>query len=78
MSGDINADSNKVTNLATPTNTGDATSKSYVDGILGSATSAATSASNASTSATNAANSATSASTQASNAATRAASAADS
>jgi hypothetical protein len=65
-----------VTGLSAPSAGGDAANKTYVDGILGSATSAATSASAAaasaaaaSTSATNAASSASSASTSATNAA---------
>jgi hypothetical protein len=68
--------SNKVTGLAAPTDANDATSKTYVDGILGSATAAsasaaaaATSESNAATSETNASNSASSASTSEANAA---------
>jgi hypothetical protein len=68
--------SNKVTGLAAPTDANDATSKTYVDGILGSATAAsasaaaaATSESNAATSETNASNSASAASTSEANAA---------
>jgi hypothetical protein len=53
--------SQKITNLADPTSNQDATSKAYVDSILGSATAASTSAASAATSATSAATSATSA-----------------
>jgi hypothetical protein len=67
---------NKVTSTATPTTDDDLTRKAYVDGILGSATSAATSAAAAATSATNAATSATNASTSEGNAAASATSAA--
>lgn len=58
--------SQKITNLATPTTDNDATNKSYVDAILGSATAAATSAASAAASATAAATSATSAAASAS------------
>lgn len=44
MSGNIAMGGNKVTGLGTPTTGTDATNKTYVDGILGSATAAATSA----------------------------------
>ena len=54
--------------MGDPTNAQDATTKTYVDGILGSATAAATSAAAASTSASNAATSASNASTSATNA----------
>lgn len=54
-----------ITGLATPTNSSDAAPKSYVDSILGSATSAATSATSAAASALAAATSATSAATSA-------------
>ena len=63
LSGNLAMGSNKVTGLDTPTATGDATTKGYVDGILGSATAAATSASAASTSQTAAATSATASAT---------------
>lgn len=74
-----------VTGLSAPSAGGDAANKTYVDSILGSATSAATSAaaaaasaSAASTSATNAASSATSASGSASTATTQATNASNS
>lgn len=51
-----------ITSVSSPTNGGDAANKTYVDSILGSATSAATSATAAAASATAAASSATSAS----------------
>jgi hypothetical protein len=54
-----------VTGLSSPTNTGDAATKGYVDSILGSATAASTSATSAAASATAAATSATSAATSA-------------
>lgn len=76
MTGNIVMGSNKVTSTATPTTDDDLTRKAYVDGILGSATSAATSAAAAATSATNAATSATNASTSAGQAATSATAAA--
>jgi hypothetical protein len=44
LTGDIAMGGNKVTGLGSPTSGNDATSKTYVDNILGSATSAATSA----------------------------------
>ena len=76
MSGNLAMGSNKVTGLATPTASGDAATKGYVDNITGSqtnaaasATAAATSATNAATSETNAANSATAAASSATNAA---------
>jgi len=85
MSGAIDMGSSKITSLGTPTAGTDATTKTYVDGILGSATAAAssataaaTSASSAATSATSSANSATAASTSASSAATSATSSANS
>lgn len=75
----------KVTGLSTPSGNSDATPKTYVDGILGSATSAATSASAAAASAsaaatseTNAASSASSASSSATTATTQATNAASS
>lgn len=74
----INANSNKVINVATPTAGGDATNKTYVDSILGSAVAAATSAASAATSASSASTSASSAATSASNALTSANSAATS
>ena len=63
-----------VTGLSAPSNGSDATTKTYVDAILGSATAAATSAASAATSATAAATSASSAATSASSAATSASS----
>lgn len=76
MSGAIAMGTSKITGLGDPTNAQDAATKTYVDGILGSATSAATSASAAATSASNAATSATNASTSAGNASTSATAAA--
>ena len=61
MSGAIAMGANKITGMADPTANQDATTKFYVDSILGSATSAAASASAAATSETNAGNSATAA-----------------
>ena len=55
MSGAIAMGTNKITGLGTPTATTDATTKTYVDGILGSATAAADSAAAAATSESNAA-----------------------
>jgi hypothetical protein len=78
MTGDIVLGSNKITTTADPATDNSLTRKSYVDGILGSATAAATSAAAAATSATNAANSATSASGSATTATTQAAAAASS
>jgi hypothetical protein len=72
MSGAVAMGNNKITGLATPTDNADATTKLYVDGILGSATSAATSAAAAAVSASNAATSASNASTSESNAASSA------
>jgi hypothetical protein len=72
MSGAIAMGNSKITGLATPTDNADATTKLYVDGILGSATSAATSAAAAAVSASNAATSASNASTSESNAASSA------
>jgi hypothetical protein len=69
MSGALAMGSNKITGLGTPTATTDATNKTYVDGILGSATAAASSASAAATSASNAATSETNAASSASAAA---------
>jgi hypothetical protein len=72
----------KITNLATPTVSTDASTKAYVDSNVGavsaSATAAAASAAAAATSETNAASSASSASTSASNASTSASNAASS
>jgi len=72
----------KITNLATPTVSTDASTKDYVDNQVGSvsasATAAAASAAAAATSETNAASSASSASTSASNASTSASNAASS
>ena len=78
MSGALAMGNNKITGLGTPTANTDATTKTYVDGILGSATVAATSATNAATSETNAASSATAASNSATSAATSATNAASS
>jgi hypothetical protein len=76
MSGAIAMGTSKITGMGDPTNAQDATTKTYVDGILGSATSAATSASAAATSASNASTSASNASTSAGNASTSATAAA--
>jgi hypothetical protein len=76
MSGAIAMGTSKITGLGDPTNAQDATTKTYVDGILGSATSAATSAAAAATSASNASTSASNASTSAGNASTSATNAA--
>ena len=76
MSGAIAMGTSKITGLGDPTNNQDAATKTYVDGILGSATSAATSAAAAATSASNASTSATNASTSAGNASTSATAAA--
>jgi hypothetical protein len=76
MTGSINMGSSPITTTHTPTNAADLTTKTYVDGILGSATAAATSATNAATSATNAATSETNAATSATSAATSATNAA--
>jgi hypothetical protein len=70
MTGDIVLGANKITSTATPATDDTLTRKGYVDAILGSATSAATSASNAATSESNASTSATNAATSATNAAT--------
>ena len=72
MSGAIAMGTSKITGLGDPTNNQDAATKTYVDGILGSATSAATSAAAAATSASNASTSASNASTSAGNASTSA------
>ena len=76
MSGAIAMGTSKITGMGDPTNAQDATTKTYVDGILGSATSAATSAAAAATSASNASTSASNASTSAGNASTSATAAA--
>jgi hypothetical protein len=92
MTGALSLGNNKITDLATPTASTDATNKSYIDTLFGSTTAAATSATSAansasaastsatsaSTSATSAANSATAAATSASSASTSASSAASS
>ena len=65
LTGNLNANSFKVVSLAAPTDANDATSKTYVDGILGSATAAATSASAAAVSASAASASAAAASASA-------------
>jgi len=75
MTGALSMGNNKITDLATPTSSTDATNKSYIDTLFGSTSSAATSATSAATSATSAANSATSAANSASAAATSASSA---
>ena len=62
MSGAIAMGASKITDLADPTAAQDATTKTYVDSILGSATAASISAAAAAGSATNAGNSATAAS----------------
>ena len=78
MSGAIAMGTSKITGLGDPTNAQDAATKTYVDGILGSATSAATSAGLAGTYASNASTSATQASTYAGNASSSATNAAQS
>ena len=78
MTGAIAMGTSKITGLGTPTASADATTKGYVDGILGSATSAEASATAAATSATSAATSATSAATSATSAASSASAAASS
>jgi len=67
-----------VTGLSAPSAGGDAANKTYVDSILGSATSASTSASSAATSASSSATSASSAATSATSSATSATAAATS
>lgn len=76
LKSDLSAGGFKVTNLGTPSASGDATPKGYIDTLYGttasaaaSATAAALSASSAATSATSAASSATSAQTSATSAA---------
>lgn len=76
MSGVIAMGTNKITGLGDPTNPQDAATKSYIDTIFGSTTSAAASAAAAATSATNAATSATNAASSATAAAGSATSAA--
>jgi hypothetical protein len=78
MTGALSMGNNKITDLATPTASTDATNKSYIDTLFGSTTAAATSASSASTSASSASTSASSALTSATSAATSAGSAATS
>jgi hypothetical protein len=78
MTGALSMGNNKITDLATPTSASDATTKSYIDTLFGSTTSAAASATAAATSATSASTSATSAATSASSALTSATSAATS
>jgi hypothetical protein len=76
--GSVDLNSQKITNLGTPSATTDAATKTYVDAVAGSATAAATSATAAATSATAAATSATAAATSATAAATSATNAATS
>jgi len=76
MTGNIAIGSNVITSSANPSDDTHLARKAYVDSILGSATSAATSASAASTSATNAASSATAAASSATSASSSATSAA--
>jgi hypothetical protein len=78
MTGNLSMGNNKVTDLATPTASTDATNKSYIDTLFGSTTAAATSATSAANSASAAATSATSATTSATSAETSATSAATS
>lgn len=78
MTGNLSMGNNKITDLATPTSSTDATNKSYIDTLFGSTSSAATSATSAAASASAASTSASSASTSASSAATSASSAATS
>jgi hypothetical protein len=78
MTGALSMGNSKITDLATPTASTDATNKSYIDTLFGSTTSAAASATAAATSATSASTSATSAATSASSALTSATSAATS
>ena len=78
MTGAINMGTHQINNLSTPTASTDATNKSYVDGILGSATAASTSAASAATSASSALVSQTAAATSATSAAASATAAATS
>jgi hypothetical protein len=78
MSGAIAMGTNKITGLGDPTLAQDAATKTYVDDILGSATSAATSAAAAATSASNAATSASNAATSATDSANSATASANS
>jgi hypothetical protein len=78
MSGVIAMGANKITGLADPTNSQDAATKSYIDTIFGSTTTAAASAAAAASSATAAATSATNAANSATNAATSATNSANS
>ena len=78
MTGAINMGTHQINNLATPSASTDATTKGYVDGILGSATAAATSAASAATSASSALVSQTAAATSATSAAASATAAATS
>jgi len=75
MTGALSMGNNKITDLATPTLSSDATNKSYIDTLFGSTSAAATSATSASNSASAASTSASSASTSATSAATSASSA---
>jgi hypothetical protein len=76
MSGVIAMGANKITGLADPTNAQDAATKTYIDTIFGSTTTAAASAAAAASSASSASSSASSASSSASSASSSAASAA--
>ena len=78
LTSPIISGSPSITGLGTPSASSDATPKSYVDSILGSATAASTSATSAAASATAAATSATSAAASATAAATSATSASNS
>jgi len=82
LTGALDAGGFKITNVGTPTNNADASTKAYVDSTIGTAggyaAAAAASASAASTSASNAASSASAASTSASNASTSASNASSS
>jgi hypothetical protein len=68
MTGAIDMGANKITTTYTPTDAADLTTKTYVDGILSSATDAADSAAAAATSASEAATSASNAATSEANA----------